>query len=102
MLYRALRSVARIALRWFYRDIEVVGAERVPAAGPVLLVGNHQNALVDALVIGTALPRLVRLTLRFGDERSHWPTLVAAPRLGLVPLPGSTPIRSPADPGDGL
>ena len=28
------------------------------------------------------LPRLVRLELRMQDEASHWPTLVAAPRLG--------------------
>lgn len=85
MLYRALRSVARIALRWFYRDIEVVGAERVPTAGPVLLVGNHQNALVDALVIGTALPRLVRLTAK-ATLLDHPLSRAVVSALGVVPL----------------
>lgn len=36
-------------------------------------------------------PRLVRLELRLAEPRAHWPTLVAAPRLGQVPLPGTLP-----------
>lgn len=38
------------------------------------------------------IPRLVRLRLRMSDERAHWPTLVAAPRLGLLPLPSAAPV----------
>jgi 1-acyl-sn-glycerol-3-phosphate acyltransferase len=64
MPYRALRALARVALRWFYRDIEVVGIERVPATGPVLIASNHPNALADALVIGTSLRRPVTLTAK--------------------------------------
>ncbi|MFY2763301.1 prepilin-type N-terminal cleavage/methylation domain-containing protein [Arenimonas sp. MALMAid1274] len=37
------------------------------------------------------IPRLVQLQLRLRDERAHWPTLVAAPRLGLFPLPSAIP-----------
>ena len=33
------------------------------------------------------LPRLVRLRLRMDDPQSHWPTLVASPRLGQSALP---------------
>jgi len=38
--YRILRALGRLALRWFYRDVEVVGIERVPVEGPVLLASN--------------------------------------------------------------
>lgn len=34
------------------------------------------------------VPRLVRLELRFAEPRARWPAFVAAPRLGLAPLPG--------------
>ena len=61
VLYSLLRPVARIALRWYYRSVEVVGLERIPHDGPVLLAGNHPNALMDALVIGVLVPRPVRL-----------------------------------------
>jgi 1-acyl-sn-glycerol-3-phosphate acyltransferase len=64
MLYRLLRGVAKLALRWYYRSIEVVGAVHVPAAGPVLIAANHWNALIDALVVACALDRPVRLTAK--------------------------------------
>ena len=62
--YRVLRGFGRLALRWFYRDIEVLGIERLPATGPVLLASNHPNALVDALVVGCTLHRPVTLTAK--------------------------------------
>jgi 1-acyl-sn-glycerol-3-phosphate acyltransferase len=37
---RILRALGRLALRWFYRDVEVIGMERVPVDGPVLLASN--------------------------------------------------------------
>jgi 1-acyl-sn-glycerol-3-phosphate acyltransferase len=64
ILYRVLRAFGRLALRWFYRDIEVLGLEHLPARGPVLLASNHPNALVDALVIGCTLQRPVTLTAK--------------------------------------
>lgn len=35
------------------------------------------------------IPHLVRLHLRMVDERTRWPVLVAAPRLGQLPLPSA-------------
>ena len=64
ILYRVLRAFGRLALRWFYSDVEVVGIERLPVQGPVLLASNHPNALVDALVIGCTLRRPVTLTAK--------------------------------------
>jgi len=64
IVYRIRRALGRLALRWFYRDIEVVGMERIPEHGPALLASNHPNALVDALVIGCTLQRPVTLTAK--------------------------------------
>src|SRR5687768_17016433 len=63
-LYQALRWASRLAVRWFYRSVEVVGIEHVPRRAPVLLVANHPNALVDALVVGMVIPRRVTLTAK--------------------------------------
>jgi 1-acyl-sn-glycerol-3-phosphate acyltransferase len=62
VLYWVLRWIAGNALRWYYRDIRVVGAERVPRTGPAIFAVNHPNALVDALVAGCVVPRRLRLT----------------------------------------
>ena len=68
MLYRILRYIARIALRWFYRDVEIIGLERLPREGPLLVASNHPNALVDALVMSGA--RFVK-TLRYNLKKSR-------------------------------
>ncbi len=52
--------VARLLVRVFFRSIEVEGGDRLPASGPVVLVANHTNGLVDGLLLMTALRRYPR------------------------------------------
>ena len=46
-----LVGLARLLLRIFFRRVEVVGAELVPADQPVIFALNHPSALVDPLFI---------------------------------------------------
>jgi 1-acyl-sn-glycerol-3-phosphate acyltransferase len=64
LLYALMRAIAGTALRWFYRDIQVEGRERIPRDRPLLLVVNHPNALVDALLVVSIVPRRVLLTAK--------------------------------------
>jgi 1-acyl-sn-glycerol-3-phosphate acyltransferase len=57
MIYSLLRSLARLLLAIFYRRVEIVGLDRVPPAGPLVVVANHQNALVDGALVVAAIPR---------------------------------------------
>jgi 1-acyl-sn-glycerol-3-phosphate acyltransferase len=85
MLYRALRRIARIALRWYYADVVTEGRERLPTSGPLLLVANHPNALVDAMLVIVAVPRRVLLTAK--ATLFEQPLLAALLRaVGVVPL----------------
>jgi 1-acyl-sn-glycerol-3-phosphate acyltransferase len=59
MIRRVLVSVLRLALRIFFRRIEVGGAENVPRAGACVFVLNHPNALVDPAFILCHAPRRV-------------------------------------------
>jgi glycerol-3-phosphate O-acyltransferase/dihydroxyacetone phosphate acyltransferase len=97
MLYALLRAVARIALRWYYRDIQVEGLDRVPSQRPLLLVVNHPNALVDALVVADILSRRVMITAKS--------SLFTNPIGGaLLRRVGVVPIHRPTDeagPGEG-
>jgi 1-acyl-sn-glycerol-3-phosphate acyltransferase len=92
VLYVVFRGLARVALRWFYRDVTVVGAEHVPAAGPLLVAVNHPNALVDALVAVSVVPRPVTLTAK----ATLWEHRLLAPLLDGV---GIVPLRRAADEG---
>lgn len=97
MLYQVLRSAARVALRWYYSEVIVQGRERIPGRGPVLVVANHPNALVDALLIAMAVDRRVLLTAK--ATLFEHPFL--APLLGMI---GVVPLRRAKDehgnPGD--
>lgn len=56
---QAIHAVISIALRLFFRRIEVVNVERVPQTGPLLFVLNHPNGLVDPALVFVSLPRRV-------------------------------------------
>ena len=95
MLYALLRGIAGIALRWFYRRIDVEGLDRLPRTAPILLAVNHPNALVDALLVGWAMPRRIVLTAKS--------TLFTNPLLarfltwvGVVPLVRTSDARAAA------
>jgi glycerol-3-phosphate O-acyltransferase/dihydroxyacetone phosphate acyltransferase len=62
MLYRVLRWAGGVALQWYYREVTVEGLEHVPPDAPLLVVSNHPNQLVDALLVGTSLQRDVLFT----------------------------------------
>ena len=55
----AVLALVRGLVGLFYRRIEVSGLENLPPEGPLLLVANHNNGLVDPMVVLQALPRPV-------------------------------------------
>lgn len=59
MTRRIITAVLRLALRVFFRQIEVAGAERVPANAPLIFVLNHPNGLVDPAFLLCLAPRRV-------------------------------------------
>jgi glycerol-3-phosphate O-acyltransferase/dihydroxyacetone phosphate acyltransferase len=85
MLYRTLRAAANVALRWYYGDIVVQGAERIPLHGPLVIASNHPNALVDALLVSTTMRRRVQMTAK--ATLFEHPLLAPLLRaVGVVPL----------------
>ena len=55
----AVLALVRAVVGLFYRRVEISGREHLPAQGPVLLIANHNNGLVDPMVVLKALPRPV-------------------------------------------
>ena len=48
---RGMRVLARLLVHVFFRRIELQNGDRLPATGPVVLVANHLNGLVDGLLL---------------------------------------------------
>ena len=55
---RLLTRIVRVPVDLFYRRWTLGGA--VPEAGPVLLVANHPNGLIDPVVATSLTPRALR------------------------------------------
>ena len=62
--YRILRWLLRLAMRVFFRQIEVVGLEHVPGTGPIIFAGNHPNSLIDPILIITTCGRVVHFAAK--------------------------------------
>jgi 1-acyl-sn-glycerol-3-phosphate acyltransferase len=99
VIYSLLRATARVALRWYYSNVTIVRAigDENLARGPLLVVVNHPNALVDVLVAADAVPRRLRFTGKatlfsnpVGSALLKW--------LGVVPLRRASDEGGNADP----
>jgi len=66
--YRMSRLYVNFALRNFYLKYIVLGKENIPQKGPVIITPNHQNALLDALLILKSTPhKLPSVFIARGD-----------------------------------
>jgi 1-acyl-sn-glycerol-3-phosphate acyltransferase len=59
MIRRVIVGLLRLALRIYFRRIEITGVEHVPLGTPVIFVLNHPNALVDPVFLLCLAPRPV-------------------------------------------
>ncbi|WP_299429751.1 lysophospholipid acyltransferase family protein [uncultured Maribacter sp.] len=55
--YQLIRSWVKFSLHFYFKTIKVHGLENVPKNKAVLFLPNHQNALIDALLIGVSTGR---------------------------------------------
>ncbi|HEX2094388.1 MAG TPA: lysophospholipid acyltransferase family protein [Longimicrobiaceae bacterium] len=72
-LLPVLSRLSSLAVRTFYR-LEAAGG-RVPLHGPVLLVANHPNSLMDPALVAAVARRPVRFLAKaplFGDRQVGW------------------------------
>jgi 1-acyl-sn-glycerol-3-phosphate acyltransferase len=71
--HQAVAGVGALAARLFYR-LETAG-ERAPADGPLLVVANHPNSLLDPALVTVAVARPARFLAKaplFVDPKVGW------------------------------
>lgn len=72
-LYTATQKLLRFGFWLYYKKVHVINPQHVPVIGPVLLVANHPNSFMDALLIGSYMQRATHFLVR-GDAFKN-PTL---------------------------
>lgn len=94
--YRFVQWLLRTATRVFFRRIEVVDRDNIPAPGEgaVIFCGNHPNSLLDPVLITAHCGRIVHFAAKdvlFRSKLLGW----------LLDLMGAVPVRRRMDHGDG-
>ncbi len=73
--YNLVRLYSKLAVKLFFRRIEINGFDNFPLEGPVLLAPNHQNAFMDALIPTAFAPNAVHFLARsdiFKSAFGNW------------------------------
>lgn len=74
-LYSFLKSYCRIALWFYFRKWQVHRHEQTPS-GPVVFVANHQNAFLDAVLVGCSTSRHPWFLARANVFQKPWARVV--------------------------
>jgi 1-acyl-sn-glycerol-3-phosphate acyltransferase len=80
-----LGILGRTLLSVFYSEVEVVGMENFPQSGGAIIVGNHNNSLVDGVIFASILPRMPRF-LAASTVWDYTPIVPLLAAAGVVPL----------------
>ncbi|NMM50214.1 lysophospholipid acyltransferase family protein [Marinigracilibium pacificum] len=57
LLYYPLKLWVRIACSLYFSEFKVNGLDKIPSKGPIIFAANHQNALLDALILSVISKR---------------------------------------------
>ena len=90
MVDQALDALAWLVSRGLFRTVDVTGADRIPADRPRIVVANHFNGLVDAVLLAV----IVRGLPRFVAKATLWRSPLLRPLLALA---GLVPVSRPED-----
>ncbi len=56
LVYFIVKRVTRISVGMFFSRLEIVGTENIPRNKPLIFAPNHQNAFLDAFMVGSISP----------------------------------------------
>lgn len=69
--YGFFKGLMRFSLFCYYSEVQLEGMENIPQNKPVLLLPNHQNGLLDPLILAAFIPNRRPYFLTRSDVFSH-------------------------------
>lgn len=71
LVHRVIRVILETFCRWYFR-LDIVGRDRLPAAGPFIIAPIHRS-YIDFLIVGAAMPPRLILRAMAKDSLWRWP-----------------------------
>ncbi len=99
MLYHFLRFWVRLALRVFYKKIQVRNAHFLKTPSPLIVVSNHPNTLMDPLIVAALFPQPLFFLANASLFRGKWKKKLFA-ILGLIPIYRKQDVRNAGEKPD--
>lgn len=93
MLYRFLRILLGIAIRFYYSEIRIKNKERLRQSGAKIMIANHPNTLMDAWIIGQLCKEPVYFMTKGTFFNKKWKRKLLM-NLGLIPINRATDGRT--------
>lgn len=90
LLDAVIDGLAWLVGHGLFRTVEVTGSDRLPRNRPLVIVANHFNGLVDAVLLAF----IVRGLPRFVAKATLWKSVLLRPLLALA---GLVPVSRPED-----
>ncbi len=85
MLYKVLKVLLGIGIRLYYRELRVTHKERLIQDGPVIIIANHPNTMLDAWIIARLSKRPIYYMAKgtfFNSSIKSW----FLKNLGMIPV----------------
>ena len=70
LLYKIVKFYVKTGLFLFYKNIIISGEENIPKNTPILFVANHQNAMMDPLLVATSTHKVMYFLARASAFKS--------------------------------
>lgn len=66
MMYRLLQKLIKVALFFFFKRIVVTGKKNLLDQGPLIIVANHPNTMMDPLIIASLMKQQIGFVANAG------------------------------------
>lgn len=93
MLYRILKIIMRIGIHLYYSEIKVRNEKYLEHSGPMIIIANHPNTLVDALLIGIISPRPIYYMTKATFFNNKWKMRILR-SLNMIPINRATEAKT--------
>lgn len=72
MVYYILRTLVRLTLQLYFKNVEITGKENIPKDCPVILVGNHPSAFMEPIILCSWVNRPFHFMIRGDMWKKKW------------------------------
>ena len=93
MIYRLLKIIIGLGIRLYYKEVRIKNPENAKYKGPLIVITNHPNTMMDAWIIGKLFNRRLFFMAKatfFSTPLKRW----FLGSIGLIPINRTTELKT--------